>query len=59
MTISRALDHAVINVWVFVMHGLREGSAGRKSALEIIDKTIFDKNIRSRLKGDSMPGLTW
>ncbi len=59
MTISRALDHAVIDVWVFVMHGLREGSAGRKSALEIIDKTIFDKNIRSRLKGDSMPGLTW
>ena len=59
MAISRALEHAEIKVWVFVMRGLRDGSEARKSAVGIIDQTVFDKNIRSRLEGDSMPGLTW
>lgn len=59
MAISRALDRVVIDIWVFVKRGFPDNSAGRESSMEIIGKTVSDKTILSRLKGDSMPGLTW
>jgi hypothetical protein len=59
MSLSRGVDYAVIDIWVFVMRGFSENTAARKSAIEIIEKSVSDKTILNRLKSDSMPGSTW
>jgi hypothetical protein len=56
--LSRCADGAVIDIWSFVRN-LPADSEGRKRASQIIDETVTDKTILTRLKSDEHPGLTW
>ena len=59
MDLSRGVDYAVVNIWIFAKRGYPEHSAARKRAVDLIEKTITDLAILARLKSDTMPGLTW
>ncbi len=60
MDLSRGVDYALVNIWIFVKGGgFPEHSVARKSAFDLVEKTITDPAILARLKSDTMPGLTW
>jgi hypothetical protein len=59
MALSRGVDYALINIWIFVTRGFPENSAARGAANEIVQKTIPDKILLDRFNSESMPGLTW
>jgi hypothetical protein len=59
MALSRGVDYALIDIWMFVKHGLPENSVGRNRANEIITETVLDKSILERFNSNTMPGLTW
>jgi hypothetical protein len=55
--LSDALDYAAIDVWTFVRN-LGANSAARRTAMEIVEKTVEQQTLRARLQGATMPGLT-
>jgi len=59
MDLSRGVDSALIDIWVFVKRGLPENSAARNRAIEIVTKTVSDKSILERFNSSEMPGLIW
>jgi hypothetical protein len=59
MALSREVERALIDIWVFVKRGFPEKSDAKTTALEIIEKTVTDKTLLARLKSDSPPGITW
>lgn len=59
MALSRGVDYALIDVWVFVKRGLPEHSSARDRAIEIVAKTISDKSLLERFNASDMPGLIW
>lgn len=59
MAISRGVDRALLNIWIFTKHGFPENSAARGEAIEIVQKTIPDKALLDRFNSEKMPGLTW
>ena len=59
LALSRAMDHALIDIWLFTKKGFAENSAAKKTALEIVQTTIPDKNLLDRFNSETMPGLTW
>jgi hypothetical protein len=59
MAISRGVDNALIDIWVFVKIGFPENSASRREAIEIVQKTIPDRILLDRFNSGTMPGITW
>ena len=59
MALSRGVDYALIDIWVFVKRGLPENSAARNRAIEIVTKTVSDKSVLERFNSSEMPGLIW
>ncbi len=59
MALSREVDRAAIDIWVFVNRGFPENSTAKPAANAIIEKTVTDKALLARLKGDTMPGIRW
>jgi hypothetical protein len=59
MTLSRGVDHVLMNIWIFTKRGFPQNSAARKQASEIVQKTLPNKNLVERFNSESMPGPTW
>jgi hypothetical protein len=59
MEISRGVDYALIDIWVFVKRGLPENSAARNRAIEIVTNTLSDQSLLDRFNSSDMPGLIW
>jgi hypothetical protein len=59
MALSRGVDYALIDIWIFTWRGFPENSEAQKSAVEIVRKTIPDKTLLERFNSQTMPGLTW
>ncbi len=59
MAISRGVDYALLNIWVFVKSGFPEHSAAKKEAEKIVQKTIPDGILLDRFDSGTMPGVTW
>ena len=59
MALSRGVDYALINIWVFVKRGLDKNSTAQERAIEIVAKTLPEKTLRDRFDANDMPGLTW
>jgi len=58
MALSRGLDYAVLDVWIFIRN-FPAGSAAKKSAFDIVEKTVTDETLRNRIQSEARPGLTW
>ena len=56
MGLSRGVDYAVLDTWIFV-RGFDANSAARKSAMDIVEKTIADPGLRGRIQSENRPGL--
>ena len=54
--LSAGLDYAVLDIWIFV-RGFPAGSEARKSAFDIIEKTLVDEIIRNRILAERRPGV--
>jgi hypothetical protein len=59
VSLSRGVDYALIEIWMFVRRGLPENSAAQYRAIEIVTKTLPDKSLLDRFDSSDMPGLVW
>jgi hypothetical protein len=59
MALSRGMDYALIDIWIFAKDGFPGTSASRRRAIEIVQKTIPDKTLLDRFNSETMPGLMW
>jgi hypothetical protein len=59
LAISRGVDYALGDIWVFVKNGFPENSAAKREAIEIVQKTISDRILLDRFNSGTMPGTTW
>ena len=56
MKLSDGLDYAALDIWIFV-RGFPLSSLARKSAFEIIEKTLADDRIRNCIQAETRPGV--
>jgi len=59
IALSRGVDYALIDIWVFVKRGLPRDSVAQNRAIEIVAKTISDNSLLERFNSNDMPGLIW